>query len=322
MAEPQAKRMQRLTANQHGVLFVRQVWNQLRHREPIAVAVHLVGEHRATDVRQVDANLVRSPRSRLHPHQRVPAEPLQHFVIAQGVLRIGIVGIGGDRHLLAVVGVVLDAGFDVIRVAVQFAHRERDVLLEHLASFELIRALAVGLVVLGHENHAAGVFVQSVYDAGPVSAVLPAEFFVEEELQRIHERAGPIPLRGVYDHVGRLVDDREELVLKENIERDVFGDGQVVVVGRHLDVKSIVVADLVARLARPIIHEDAAGFDGPLQLGAAEIREVHVKVLVEPHRLEFDAGDEIDGLARTSGNDAGFACDGFEFVVGIGDGHG
>ena len=91
---------------------------------------------------------------------------------------------------------------------------------------------------------------------------------------------------------------------------------------RHLDVKPVVVADLVARLARPLVHEDAAGFDGPLQLGAAEVREVHVKVLVEPHRLEFDSGDEIDGLARTSGDDAGCACDGFEFVVGIGDGHG
>ena len=62
--------------------------------------------------------------------------------------------------------------------------------------------------------------------------------------------------------------------------------------------------------------------DGPLQLGPTEVREVHVEVLVEPHRLELDAGDEIDGLARTSVDDAGFACDGFEFVVGIGDGHG
>ena len=86
----------------------------------VAAAVELVGEHRAADVQQVNADLVRAAGSRLHLHQREPAEPLQHLVVAQRVLRVGV---RRDDHPQPVVRVHLQRAFDVVRVAVEFARR-------------------------------------------------------------------------------------------------------------------------------------------------------------------------------------------------------
>ena len=63
-----------------------------------------------------------------------------------------------------------------------------------------------------------------------------AEVLAEVPLEGVDQRAGPVPLRRVDDHVGRLVHDREPVVLVQHVERDVFRDGNVVRRLRHLDV--------------------------------------------------------------------------------------
>src|SRR5262249_7180468 len=134
---------------------------------------------------------------------------------------LAVVLVIGHHHLDAIVRMMGDATFDVITVAVEHALRDGDILLEHRSPLKLLAELAVGEFVLANEDHAAGVSVEPVHNAGAIVAICLAQFG-EAEAESINERAAPVALGGVYHHVRRLVDDREVLVLEERVERDVL----------------------------------------------------------------------------------------------------
>src|SRR5580704_9095479 len=71
----------------------------------------------------------------------------------------------------------------------------------------------------------AGVAVQPMNDAGSIVAVEQAHL-AEAKLQGVDQRAAPVALGRVYDHVEGLVDDRQALVFVKHVERNVLGDGQ------------------------------------------------------------------------------------------------
>ena len=101
-----------------------------------------------------------------------------------------------------------------------------------------MRQLAVRRFFLGHEDDAAGVAVEAVDDAGAIIAVEVAQL-AEVELQGVDQRAAPVALGGMDDHVERLVDDGQELVLVEDVERNVFRHGQIVSGFRQPDANLI-----------------------------------------------------------------------------------
>ena len=73
--------------------------------------------------------------------------------------------------------------------------------LKTLRRLELHAAFAERPSSLAIEDHAAGVVVQPVDDAGPQCAVAERQLLAEAELQGVHQRAGPVPLRRVHHHV-------------------------------------------------------------------------------------------------------------------------
>ena len=87
----------------------------------------------------------------------------------------------------------------------------------------------MGAIVLGHDDQAAGVFVESVDDAGAQVAAGGGERLEAVE-QRIDQRAAAarvvaLARAGVDHHSGRLVDDREVGVFVDNVQRNVFRSG-------------------------------------------------------------------------------------------------
>src|SRR5262249_35676658 len=141
----------------------------VRETKRVAAAVDLVGQHRATDARQVHANLVRAARARLDAAERVTAKTLDHFVETARLLAFVVLVIE-NGHLDAVAGMVADAFFDVIAIPVEDAGGEGEILLEDLAALELSAEVAVGGLFLRNEDDAAGVAVEAVDDAGAVIA--------------------------------------------------------------------------------------------------------------------------------------------------------
>src|SRR5262245_32081166 len=101
MAEAQPVGVQCLPRQDQLVLFRLEVGNQIRQAEGIAAAVNLVGENGTAEAGQVNANLMRSPRSRQQANVGKAAKALDNLVISAGIASLGL--IVRDRHLDAVV---------------------------------------------------------------------------------------------------------------------------------------------------------------------------------------------------------------------------
>ena len=116
-----------------------------------------------------------------------------------------------------------DGGVVFFEVAVE----EGDVGLGDLAAGEHLAELAVGAVVFGDEDEAAGLLVEAMDDAGAEVAADVGEL-VEVEEEGVDEGAAVAGVvggagSGVDHHAGGLVDDGEVLVFVEDVEGDVFG---------------------------------------------------------------------------------------------------
>jgi len=63
-----------------------------------------------------------------------------------------------------------DPPLDVVAVAIQHAGRNGLVFLKNLARLELKAQIPMALLFFGDEDHAAGVAVEAVHNAGPILA--------------------------------------------------------------------------------------------------------------------------------------------------------
>ena len=121
------------------------------------------------------------------------------------------------------------AALIVPRVLCRPAVHQRDILLLYLASGELRPQLAMGDIVLGHDDQAAGFFVESMNNARPQ---LTADIRQRTKAmqQRVDQGAAiALVIRGsrtgVHHHARRLVDDRKVSIFVNDVKRDVFRDG-------------------------------------------------------------------------------------------------
>ncbi len=90
------------------------------------------------------------------------------------------------------------------------------------------------------------------------------------------------------DHGGGLVDDRQEGVLIEDIERNVLGDRFGVTRFRLLDADHVAVTDAVAGLGGLAVDHDSRGLDDALDHGTAEVGEQTGQVQVEANAVDLE----------------------------------
>ena len=132
-------------------------------------------------------------------------------------------------HAGAADGVSADGGRDCALVVFGPAMDECDVGFLDLASCELRGHLAMGSVVFGDYDEAAGFFVEAVNDTGAQVAANFGEW--AETMQQGVDQGAAIAVgvggsgAGVHHHTGGLVDDGEVFVFVNNIEWNFFGDG-------------------------------------------------------------------------------------------------
>jgi hypothetical protein len=168
----------------------------------------------------------------------------------------------------------------------EVAVEESDVGFGNLAAGEHLAELAVGAVVFGDEDETAGEFVEAVDDARAKIAADVGEFGEVEE-EGVDEGAAVAGVvggagAGVNHHAGRFVDDGEVLVLVDDVEGDVFGDG---VEGWRLwgafDLDGLAAVELVFGLGGFAVDADLLVFDEELDAGATDVGEGLGEVLVE-----------------------------------------
>ena len=90
-----------------------------------------------------------------------------------------------------------------------------------LAQLELNGELAMGQVVLDHDQQAGRVAVETMDDSRPIRTGQGREGVVVE-LEGVDQCPAPVSLGRVGDHAGGLVDDGQKLVLVHDLDGDVF----------------------------------------------------------------------------------------------------
>ena len=159
---------------------------------PAAVA-HVAGDRQA-EVRQVRADLVRAPCSRVERQQRVPATGGELLVIGDRCAAAG-----HDRHPLAIPRVTADRRLDAATRGRRLAAHEREVLLLDAAVAELAHQAGLRRIGLGDDDQAARLLVEPMDDPGPADAGDRAEglaAIARTTQQRVHEGAVPCPADG------------------------------------------------------------------------------------------------------------------------------
>ena len=114
-----------------------------------------------------------------------------------------------------------DRRFDHTRAFARFARDQREVSFFDAAFRELNGQPAMRLVVLGHDETTARVFIEPMNNAGPLFAANSGQ---ERRMmkQRIDQRVLPVTGARMHDQAGRFVQDEKIIVFKKNFERDRF----------------------------------------------------------------------------------------------------
>ena len=138
------------------------------------------------------------------------------------------------------------------------------------------------LLRLRDDEESRGVLVEPVDDPRTCDAADAGEIGAVVE-KGVHERAGEVSGRGVDDHAGRLVDDKEVVVLEDDGEGNVLwfgncGDGR-----RDLDLDFVRLRDFHAGLFGDLaVDGDVSGLHEPLDPRPGEVGIEFEYSLVQP----------------------------------------
>ena len=172
------------------------------HVERVVAAVKFVTDHRQPEPEGVGTDLVLTPGVRLHARERVAITHQHRLEERRGGQSAGAFADGGLHHDLAgLVGAERLVDHDGL---LELALEQRVVGLEHHASFHRGLCGGGGVVVLGDEDHAAGLAVESADEV--------RDFHLLPFLDRADKRGPRSVLRRMADEPTRLVEDHVVVV--------------------------------------------------------------------------------------------------------------
>ena len=213
----------------------------------LPAAVAHVARDRQAEIRQMRADLVRAPRSRVERKQRVPATGGELLVVGDRCAAAG-----HDRHPLAIPRVTADRRLDAATRGRRLAAHEREVLLLDAAVAELAHQAGLRRIGLGDDDQAARLLVEPMDDPGSADAGDRAEglaAIARTTQEGVHEGARSVPGRRMHDEPGRLVDDQHVVVLVGDDERDRLRDERLIRRRAEHDADPLSPGEAVARPA-------------------------------------------------------------------------
>ncbi len=191
----------------------------LRRTSPPAVLP--IGDDGRSDVRQVNANLVRSARAWMNEHAGETTDAPGDFIKGLGRARAGTVMT--HRHFFAEPRVGTDRGNNFVTIAVRRRRNDCQVLFSDGPPLKLLHELDVAQIGSRDDNDSAGIPVQPMNNSRTVRAADLAETS-EMMNEGRRERALPVPLGRMNDHSRRFVDRDHIVVLPQDIERYFLAD--------------------------------------------------------------------------------------------------
>lgn len=109
----------------------------------------------------------------------------------------------------------------------------------HFAAFELAADFLMNLIVFGNQNYTGRIAIQTMYDAGSMTAGDIAER-IEVKLQRTRQRALGVASPRMHDHIRLLVDHDDCVIFVQDIQRQILRDDVRFLGVRQLNPDSII----------------------------------------------------------------------------------
>ncbi len=157
----------------------------------------------------------------------------------------------------------------------------------------------MGGVGLGHHKEAGGILVKAVDNARPLHPADAGEAVAAMSEEGVDQRTPVVAGGGMDDKTGGLVDDDDVPVLEDNVEGDVLGGGFGGHGRRHVHPHRLTGLQFGAGILRHgACHGDGPAGDQLLEAGAAHIRELPDKELVQPLGLACNRFQNLRHLFR------------------------
>lgn len=152
----------------------------------------------------------------------------------------------------------------------------------HASTCKLRRKREVSIVVLRDDEAAAGIFVETVNDAGARNAANTAQLSAAMMKQRIDQRMFLVPSCRMDDQSDRLVQDQQRLVFMKNIQGHVFRLRFSRASLRPMNFNLFACAGSMSRLDGFAIDPDVAFFDQPLDCTPGDGGKFGAKIRIQP----------------------------------------
>ena len=257
----------------------------------LAPAVDRVAHQGMLDVGEVDANLVRAAGPGLRFCECVVVVVAQHAVVSDR-----LPSAAGQRqrgHPLPLPGVSPDGGFDTPLQGFQMALQQRQIALGDRPRLELRLQVLANRFVLGCDDQAGGVLVQTMHDARPLLVASIRQIGAVRQ-QSVDQRAAPVAVRWMHDHPRRFVDHQQVTVFIHHIKGDGFREQLVRLGLRYPHDYVLPHPDLVAGSKDSAVHGDAAFLDPALNLGAGAVGQFGGQVPIQTRpRLFHGQRDDL-----------------------------
>ena len=140
----------------------------------------------------------------------------------------------------------------------------------------------MGRVIFGDDEAAAGLFVKPVHDTRPRHAADAAELSAAMVQQRVDQRALLVPGGRMYDHAGRLVEDKQVVVFEQYVQRDLLRSGGGGLGFRPVDFDLFPGARRMRGFDRFAIQANVTLLDQPLNRAARDRRESRAQEGIQP----------------------------------------
>lgn len=246
-------------------------------RVPHPVSINRVPQERVIDVRHMHPDLVRPATLQLAADMTESAEATLEPVMGDGGTPVW-----HHRHFLALFRVAPNRFINAPTTG-QLTHAHGLVLTPHAPFLKLLHQGGVGLQATSHDHDAAGVLVQPMHDARPRDP-FQLRGMVE---QRIDQRPGLMPCRGVDNQPRWLVHHDQVVIFMDDIEINGLRLPAHFRYWRGSHFNLVIHQHPVAGPAFLPIHRQFARPHPPLDAGTGMFRHQLRNSLIQPLVAEF-----------------------------------
>src|SRR5688572_27808331 len=183
-------------------------------------SIDLITNNRTSQKRTMQSDLMRSSGNRMKFQQSVVLEALNCFVFRD---RFAPTTFGNNGHPPSMAWITSNVRFHAAGGGRWFSVHKSQIGFFNLSQTELILQPAMGAFVFCQENQPRGIFVESMDNTRPFLPADPFEFGIISK-DRIDKRSARMARCWVDYHSCRFIDYDQIIILKQNIQRNIFRD--------------------------------------------------------------------------------------------------